>query len=68
VAFAISGAVIMVTQRTSIDVGPQWGIAIVAIAVGAVTLLVTIARSGRDPVEAPVSGAASEPADDLADG
>ncbi len=74
VAFTIAGAVIMLAESTSIDVGPLWGFAIVSIAVGFVTLLVTIARSRRDPVEAPlepelrVSAAGGEPADDIGDG
>jgi hypothetical protein len=58
-AFAISGALILVTQGTGIDVGLQWGFAVVAIAVGAVTLLATLVRTRREPVdvlaEVPVS-------------
>ena len=68
VAFAIAGGVIILGQTTSVDVGPGWGIAIVAIAVGTLTLLGTVARSGRDTDAAPASVASSEPADDVADG
>jgi hypothetical protein len=74
VAFTIAGAVIMLAESTSVDVGPLWGCAIVSIAVGFVTLLVTIARSRRDPVEAPlgperlVSAAGDEPGDGVVDG
>ena len=67
VAFAITGGLVLVTQSTSVDVGPPWGLAVVAIAVGTVTLLATLARSRRDADPAPASVAASEPADDLAE-
>jgi hypothetical protein len=52
VAFAITGALVLVTQATSIDVGPPWGLAVVAIAVGTVILLATLMRSRAEPVEA----------------
>ena len=74
VAFAISGAVIMLAESTRVDIGPLWGFAVVSIAVGVVTLLVTVVRSRHEPVEAPdgptatVSVATSEPSDDLGDG
>jgi hypothetical protein len=68
VAFTISGAVIMLAESTSVDIGPLWGIALVSIAVGVVTLLVTLARSRHEPVAAPVSAANGEPLDDLGDG
>jgi hypothetical protein len=80
VAFALAGAVILLVESTNVDVGPLWGFAVVSIAVGVVTLLVTLVRSRHEPVavaqsvEAPlepdpaVSVASGEPADDLADG
>jgi hypothetical protein len=68
VAFAISGTIIVATQASSVDVGPAWGTAVVAIAVGAVILLATLVRSRHEPVEVPVSAAAGEPAEDVADG
>ena len=74
VAFTIAGVVIILAQSTSVDIGPLWGFAVVSIAVGVVTLLVTLVRSRPEPVEATVpaasavSVATSEPDDDLADG
>jgi hypothetical protein len=55
VAFAISGALILVTQATDVHVGPQWGIAVVAIAIGSVTLLATLLRTRPEPIEQPVN-------------
>ena len=71
VAFALSGAVILLAESTRVDIGPLWGFAVVSIAVGVVTLLVTLVRSRNEPVEATVpavSVASGEPADDLGDG
>ena len=55
VVFAIVGVLILVTQATSVDVGPPWGFAVVAIAVGTVILLATLTRRRPDPIEPPVS-------------
>src|SRR5262249_17134934 len=68
VAFAITGALVVVTQATRVDVGPPWGLAVVAIAVGTVILLATLVRSRREPVEVPASAPTSESVDDLGDG
>jgi hypothetical protein len=68
VAFTLAGAVIMLAESTSVDVGPLWGFAVVSIAVGVVTLLVTLVRSRAEPVEATVSVAGSEPVDDVGNG
>jgi hypothetical protein len=70
-AFTLAGAVIMLAERTSVDIGPLWGFAVVSIAVGVVTLLVTIARSRHEPVESslPAASVASrDPGEDLGDG
>jgi hypothetical protein len=68
VAFTIAGVVIILDQSTSVDIGPLWGFAVVSIAVGVVTLLVTIARSRRMPVEATASSPSGESTGDLGDG
>ena len=47
-AFAISGALVVVTQATSVDVSPQWGAAVGLIILGAVALAVTVARAAND--------------------
>jgi len=47
-AFAISGAIVLVTQATSLEVSPQWGAAVGLIVLGIVALTATVARaSGR---------------------
>jgi hypothetical protein len=63
----------MLAERTDLDIGPLWGFAVVSIAVGVVTLLVTLVRSRHEPVAASpetvtVSVASREPADNLGDG
>jgi hypothetical protein len=58
-AFAISGAIVLVTQATSVDVSPQWGAAVGLIVLGVVALAATVARAGdrgRRPT-APDAGA-----------
>jgi len=44
-AFAISGAIVIVTQATSVDVSPQWGAAVGLIVLGVVALGVTLFRA-----------------------
>ena len=73
VAFAIAGAVIILSESTDLDIGPLWGFAVVSIAVGVVTLLVTLVRSRHEPVAAPpepvkASVGGSEPGDDVGEG
>ena len=46
-AFAIAGALVIVTQATSVDVSPQWGAAVGLIVLGVVALVATVAR-GHD--------------------
>jgi hypothetical protein len=71
VAFAISGALILLAESTDVGIGPLWGFAVVSIAVGVVTLLVTVVRSRHEPVAATVptsSVASGEQTNDLGDG
>jgi hypothetical protein len=71
VAFTLAGGIIVLAERTDLDIGPLWGFAVVSIAVGVVTMLVTLLRSRHEPVEATVaaaSAASGEQADDLGDG
>jgi hypothetical protein len=58
-AFAISGAIVLVTQATSVEVSPQWGAAVGLIVLGAVALAATVARASD---RGPRRGAAHEPA------
>jgi hypothetical protein len=73
VAFALAGAIIILAESTDLDIGPLWGFAVVSIAVGVVTLLVTVLRARPEAVvPAPepetVSVASGEAVDDLGDG
>ena len=45
-AFAIAGAIVLLTQATSVDVSPQWGAAVGLIVLGVVALAATVARAG----------------------
>jgi len=45
-AFAISGAIVLLTQATSVEVSPQWGAAVGLIVLGVVALAATVARTG----------------------
>jgi hypothetical protein len=62
-AFAIAGAIVLVTQATNFDVSPQWGAAVGLIVLGVVALAATVVRAGTDgfdraptaPTAAPVS-------------
>jgi hypothetical protein len=59
-AFAISGAIVLVTQATSVEVSPQWGAAVGLIVLGVVALAATVARAGdrgTRPVTNPDAGA-----------
>ena len=64
-AFAIAGAIVLVTQATSVDVSPQWGAAVGLIVLGVVALVATVARAGTDaysraPIEEPAAPVSSE--------
>jgi hypothetical protein len=70
VAFALAGAIIVLAESTDLDIGALWGFAVVSIAVGVVTLLVTLLRARHEPAEAtvPVSVASGEAGDDVGEG
>jgi hypothetical protein len=73
VAFTLAGAIIILAESTDLDIGPLWGFAVVSIAVGVVTLLVTVLRARPEPVDAPpepvtVSVASSETGHDVGEG
>ncbi len=48
-AFAISAALVAVTQATSVEVSPQWGAAVGLIVLGAVALAATVTRAQTGP-------------------
>ena len=47
-AFAISGALVIVSQATNIEVNPHWGAAVGLIVLGVVALVATVARARGD--------------------
>jgi len=60
-AFAISGAIVLVTQATSVDVSPQWGAAVGLIVLGVVALAATVARSSERGVRRVATHEAAPP-------
>ena len=67
-AFAITGVGYLLRETTDAISNPTWATGLGMILLGAIALVATLARSRREPVEAPVSVATSETVDDPADG